>query len=98
MREKKKNFIESKKKKKKVDDRKKERERKKGHRPSESNRCFFIVEAGGCTEDTWVQGGGEGSSTKTRKELALKGAESHLLLSKAGCCPKPARSSHTAGS
>lgn len=48
-----KKIIESKK---KVDDRKKERERKKGHRPSESNRCFFIVEQGaalrtlGCRE------------------------------------------------
>lgn len=59
---------------------------------------FLYCGSRGCTEDTWVQGGGEGSSTKTHKELALKGAESHPLLSMAGCCPKPARSSHTAGS
>lgn len=56
------------------------------------------MEAGVCTEDTWLRGGGERSSTKTFTELALKGAERHLLLSKAPCCPKPARSSHTAGS
>lgn len=65
------------------------RERKKGHRPSESNRCFFIVEAGGCTEDSWLRGSGVRNSAKPFTELALKGAESHLLLSKAGCCPKP---------